>query len=297
MKEKVSCSCGGHRAFYYLKLRWMRAEAMGSTCSWCSCCGGCYYRTKCEMVCECSATKSPEWSSNAQSTRKKSRKITKHRETLRPLSSSSWTSWWRQTKNGSLTITTQLQRIATLPVLTARATDQFGVTNSLAQTTMFATSAGQTALFAMFVRCIAQPVVFRVVADRRVSRIDTNDFVEFESRILGNPVRVQDAQWFGNTDANTWFGNSLQVSGRLQLVHTMIARFAGSASTVHLAFTTTTTHANAVDNETGLGLESKTTSLFRSTWARTTMHNVTLTVFPASQTQQEHHHVALLLTP
>ena len=64
-----------------------------------------------------------------------------------------------------------------------------------------------------------------------------------------------------------------------------------------LALATTSSHSNSVDHKALLGLVAESSGFFRSAWTWTTVHHMQLTVFPASQTQQEQHHIALLLAP
>ena len=64
-----------------------------------------------------------------------------------------------------------------------------------------------------------------------------------------------------------------------------------------LALSTTTSDSDTVDKEALLGLVSQTAGLFRSSWSWASMDHVQLTILPGSDTQQEAHHIGLLVTP
>jgi hypothetical protein len=81
-----------------------------------------------------------------------------------------------------------------------------------------------------------------------VSNINKDDFVEFESRVLANPVRVQDTKTT-TTPANTFFSNSLQTAYRLQVVDTMALGLTIGAAFGNWALATTSADPNSIDDK------------------------------------------------
>ncbi len=141
---------------------------------------------------------------------------------------------------------------------------------------------------------LADPVHARIATDSLVARIDKDDLVEFVSSILVDPVRVKDAQ-VGAATTNTFFSNGLEVTSGLELVHTMTGRLTIDGTLSNLALTTTTSDTDAIDDETLLGLVSETTGLVDARRTAGTMDDVELTVFPATDTEDEAKDIRLLL--
>jgi len=53
---------------------------------------------------------------------------------------------------------------------------------------MFATSRGEASEFAMLVDWFTYPIDLRVSTNSLVEGVDADDFVEFECRVLGDPI-------------------------------------------------------------------------------------------------------------
>ena len=99
--------------------------------------------------------------------------------------------------------------------------------------------------------------------------VDHDNFVELESRVLSNPVRVENAKTSTTTTdtflnklnffnylltkwnfrAEIYLGDGLEVASRFQVVDTMAFRFAVSATLGHRALATTTANSDAVDHK------------------------------------------------
>lgn len=93
----------------------------------------------------------------------------------------------------------------------------------------------------------------------------------------------------------TYLSNWLKISVGFQVVDTLTLGFTVGASLVYWTFTSSTTHTNAVDAKTLLGLVAQTTCLVGTTWTWCTMHLGQLTILPDANTQQVAHDIALLL--
>jgi hypothetical protein len=81
-----------------------------------------------------------------------------------------------------------------------------------------------------------------------VSNINKDDFVEFESRVLAHPVRVQDTKTT-TTPTNTFFSNGLQTAYRLQVVDTMALGLTIGATFGNWTLAATTADPNSVDDK------------------------------------------------
>ena len=99
--------------------------------------------------------------------------------------------------------------VVALPVAaTAGATGAI-VKMTLLGTTVLAASGGQAVVLAVLVHSVADPVDARIAADGLVGGVHKDDLVELVGRVLGNPVRVEDAETAA-LPANTL----LQMEGR-----------------------------------------------------------------------------------
>ena len=82
-----------------------------------------------------------------------------------------------------------------------------------------------------------------------MGNVDHDDFVELKSRVLSNPVGVQDSET-GTTTSNSLLSNGLQVTGWFQAVDTMGFGLTVGAALGNWALATTTANSHAVDAET-----------------------------------------------
>jgi len=92
-----------------------------------------------------------------------------------------------------------------------------------------------------------------------------DNLIVFICGVLGNPVTVQYTK-STQFSTNTFLSQRLEIAYWLQLVHTVTLGFAICSTLGHRPFAATTTHTNAVDNVTLLGLVSQPASLLRSGW-------------------------------
>jgi hypothetical protein len=72
---------------------------------------------------------------------------------------------------------------------------------------------------------VNDPVDARIATNSLVLRINENDLEVLVGRVLIDPVRVQDTQ-VSATASNTLLGSRLERSLVLELVHTLVGRFA-----------------------------------------------------------------------
>lgn len=99
------------------------------------------------------------------------------------------------------------------------------VSMALAQTSRFLASGCETTRFTVLVDWLDNPIDARITADGLVLRVNKNNLKILVGRILVDPVRVEYTQVRAAT-ANTLLRGRFQGSLVLQLVHTLIRRFA-----------------------------------------------------------------------
>ena len=116
------------------------------------------------------------------------------------------------------------------------------------------------------------------------------------SRVLRNPVRIEHAK---SSAAATHAGLSqiLQVTLRLLLVDTCVLRLAVVDTLGHQLFAVASLNLHTVHNVTLLGLVAETVGLVGAGGLSSAVDGGQLTELPCAQTQQEAHHIRLLLVP
>jgi len=92
-----------------------------------------------------------------------------------------------------LSVSLQVESVVSLPRLPP-SSSRLVVAMTLAETTRFLASGGETTGFAVLVNRVDDPVDPRISADGLVLRVDENDLKVLVGRVLVDPVRVQDAQ-------------------------------------------------------------------------------------------------------
>jgi len=110
---------------------------------------------------------------------------------------------------------------------------------------------------------LADPVDPGVVSDRRVVRVNHDNFIPLVHRILAHPIGIQ----YSKSAALTTYsllGNGSEVPCGLNLVDTCILWFTVYDTFADLLLTTTTLHAYAVYNIPVLGLVPEAASLIGS---------------------------------
>lgn len=165
---------------------------------------------------------------------------------------------------------------------------------SLSETTALLSGGGKTTEFTVLHGWLTDPVHAGITTDGLVAGVDKDDFKVLVDGVLVNPVAVQDTE-IGAATTNTLFSDGLEVTGGLELVHTMAGWLTHDGSLADLALATTTTDTDAVDDTSLLGLVSETTGLVWARGARGTVDDVELTELPAADAEDETEDIGLLL--
>merc|ERR1719463_201397 len=142
----------------------------------------------------------------------------------------------------------------------------------------------------------ADPVDSGIVTDSLVEWVDHDDFIPDMSSIIANPVGVQNTK-FLQLPSNAFLGTTLEVTGRLLLLHTMMPWLSiDNALEAHL-LAATTLDAHTVDHDALLSLVTQLPGLVWPCWARRTNDSRKLAKLPSAYTTDESHHIRLLLAP
>ena len=123
---------------------------------------------------------------------------------------------------------------------------------TLVDTSGFLTSGSQTSSFTVLVNWVTDPVVTSISSDSLVLRVDQDNFEVLVSRILVNPVGVQDSQVSGTT-TNSFFSGSSQGSLVFQFIDTLVSWLTVSSTLWNRSLSVTASNPDTVDNETLLG--------------------------------------------
>ncbi len=164
------------------------------------------------------------------------------------------------------------------------------------ETSALAACGSQTAHFSVLVVNINDPVNSRVVSDRCVGWVNEDNFEPLVDGVLANPVGVQNSQRTALA-SNSLLGNRSQVSNKLLLSDTRILGLAVVDTLGNALLAISSLYSNSVDNVPLLGLVSKSMGLIRSRWLTCSMDGWQLSVLPCADSQDESHHIGLLLVP
>jgi hypothetical protein len=123
-----------------------------------------------------------------------------------------------------LSVSLKVESVVSLPCLSPTSCCLV-VSVTLPQATRLLSCSGETARFTVLVDRVNDPVDARIAANSLVLRINENDLEVLVGRVLIDPVRVQDTQ-VGATASNTLLSSRLERSLVLELVHTLVGRFA-----------------------------------------------------------------------
>ena len=96
--------------------------------------------------------------------------------------------------------------VTSLPVLTTGWSGLDGRVTLLAHASGFLAGGSETSHLSVLLDVVGDPVDAWVSTDSLVIWVNKDDFVEFESGILSNPVRVEDSQVSASA-SNTLFTN------------------------------------------------------------------------------------------
>lgn len=196
-----------------------------------------------------------------------------------------------------LTVTAQDLGVAALPRGALGGAELGSLHGALvAESAVLAAGGGESALLAMLVAGLADPVDAGIITDRLVEGVDHDDFVPLEAGVLSGPEGIQDAE-VAEAATDATLSERLMVAHGLALVDTLVLGLTVDLTLgAHgLAGSTADTHAE--DGIAGLLLEPEAASLIGARSVLDADDGGHLTVLPAADTKQETHGVGLLLAP
>lgn len=197
-------------------------------------------------------------------------------------------------KTSHLSISPQRQSVVLLPNMTS---STFGVVEqmSFVDTSALLSGRSKSPGFSVFVYRLCDPVVSGISSNGLMLGINQNNFIVLISRILINPIRVKDSQ-IRSSSTNSLFSSGSQRSLVFELVYSHVGGLTISGTLRDRSLSSTSSDSDSVNYKTLLGLVTKSSSLIRSRRSRSTMNNVELSVFPASDTMKESEHIRLLIS-
>lgn len=157
-------------------------------------------------------------------------------------------------------------------------------------------STGQTSKFSVLVNGVGDPVKSGVVSDGIVDGVNHDDFVEFVSSVLSNPVRTENSKG-SESLSGSFFSDGALVSLELKLVDTLTLGLTVNNTLGDGFLSATSSDSDSVDDNTLLGFVAQSSCLIRSRRLSNSVKSGELSVFPGSKTEDEAHHIGLLLFP
>lgn len=142
----------------------------------------------------------------------------------------------------------------------------------------------------------SDPVNSWVSSHGLVVGVNKDDFVELESSVLTDPVRVEDSE-VSASSADSFLSDSLVGSVWLQHVDTLVNWLAVNNTLGDWSLSTTSSDSNSVDNVTLLSLVAELSGLVDSAWSVGLVDNWQLSVFPRSHSEDKSENIGLLLSP
>lgn len=192
-----------------------------------------------------------------------------------------------------MSVSPQGQSVVLLPSVTTTSLG-LGVQVTSLDTSGLLTSRGKTSVLSVLVDRVDDPVVSWVSSDGDVGWVDQDDLEVLVGGVLVNPVRVQDTQ-VRSSSTNSLLSSNSQGSLVLQLLNTLVGWLTVSSTLWNRSLSTTSSDSDTEDDETLLGLVTQSSSLVWSRWSRGSVDDVSLSVLPTSDSQQESRDVRLLL--
>jgi hypothetical protein len=164
------------------------------------------------------------------------------------------------------------------------------------ETTALATSRGKTAKLTVAVSGLADPVEGGVAADGVVLGVDHDDLVPLVGTVLGNPVRVEEAE-VAAAATDALLGDGTEVAEVLLLVDTLVAGLAVDDALVKAALAATAANADAEDGDTLDGLVAEAASLLSTGGLGDAVNRGELAELPLAKAEHVSHHIGLLVAP
>lgn len=191
-------------------------------------------------------------------------------------------------------VSPQGQSVVLLPSVT---TASLGVVVqvTLGNTSGLLASGSKTSSFSVLVNWVNNPVVSWVSSDGIVRWVHTNDLVVLVGGVLVHPVRIQHSQ-VGSSSTNSFLGGHSQGLLVLELSDTLVGWLTVGGSLWHRSLSTTSSNSDTEDDETLLGLVTQSSGLVWSRWSGSSVDDVSLSVLPTSDSQQESSDIRLLFS-
>ena len=148
----------------------------------------------------------------------------------------------------------------------------------------------------MLVDGVDDPVDAWIIAYLEMGGINEDNFVVFHSRVLIDPVGVENTQ-VCKFAAGLLLSHGLEVALELDLFDTLILGLTKHHTTMIGTLASTTTDATSDNDVTLFGLVAKTVGLVGTSGAVDAGDFWTLAVFPRADAKEETEGVTLLVTP
>lgn len=165
---------------------------------------------------------------------------------------------------------------------------------TLVDTSGLLANGGKTTSLSSLVDGVANPVDLGVTSNGGVRGVDQDDLSVVVGGVVVDPVRVQHTQ-VSATSANTLLSNGAERSLVLQVVDTLVRGLTVSGTLGNRSLSVTSADTASHDDETLLGLVTETVGLVGSRGLGGSVDDLAVSVFPASDAEQEAHHIGLLL--
>jgi len=199
-------------------------------------------------------------------------------------------------KHNHLTVSAELEHLSLLPGTIDGRSLLVGGLSAAEETTGLAASHGHTTVLAVLVHRVADPAGMRIVSDGLVEGVHHDDLVPSVDGIVGHPVGVEDTEG-SELAASALLSDGTKVASSLHGGDTGRGGLTVADTLLDLSLATTSLDADAVHDESLLGLVSQATSFVGTARTGGTVHGRELAVFPSANTGEEAHDISLLLLP
>jgi len=203
----------------------------------------------------------------------------------------------QQSAENSLTVATELEKLASAPSSTTRGAEADSLGPFGTETSSFRACRCKSTKLSVLVNWVAYPVHSGVIAYSVVARINKDDFIELMNGILSNPVTVKYSHVAADLLADTLFSDRPKIASRFLFTDTLMFRLSVYDTFPHILLTISTTNAYTVNHETLFRLVTETSSFVRARRSTCAMNGRQVSVLPAAHAQQEAHDIGLLLPP
>ena len=137
---------------------------------------------------------------------------------------------------------------------------------------------------------LGDPVKSWVVSNGVVVWVNEDDFVEFVSGVLGNPVRVEDSQ-STESSSDSFFGDRAVVSLVLELGNSLTGWLTVNNTLGDWFLSATSSNSDSLNDDSLFSFVSQSSGFIWARWLWDSVDGWELSVFPGSQTENESHNV------